>query len=257
MDNEIKKKIIAEYLLGKGSTTISRELKIHKPGVLKVIKEAGLTRKRDRCKSLNIEKKGDKYFVDRICPSCKQKIITYSKDKVIACRNHFRKVNENIICKSCSLKLQIGEGNPFYGKKHNKNTLKKLSDIMIESLKTIPRKQNIVSKKEKKLLAEAKKLKYKIKGSYNVANYICDIFIEKLNLIIEFNGDYWHCNPSIYSNDYYHKHKKKYAQEIWKEDEVRIDNIKKLGYNLEVIWEKDFNKNPNILKTIIKKYVKN
>jgi G:T-mismatch repair DNA endonuclease (very short patch repair protein) len=34
---------------------------------------------------------------------------------------------------------------------------------------------------------------------------------------------------------------------------LRVDNIKKYGYNLEVIWECDLDK-PNNLKTILKKY---
>lgn len=47
--------------------------------------------------------------------------------------------------------------------------------------------------------------------------------------------------------------KKRRAKEIWVEDNLRVDNIKKYGYNLEVIWECDLYK-PNNLKTILKKY---
>ena len=89
-----------------------------------------------------------------------------------------------------------------------------------------------------------------------IHEYICDIFIKDLNLIIEYNGDYWHCNPKKYEPDYIHPHKKKKAEEIWNDDKVRIDNLKKYGYNLEVIWESEFDEKFTI-QNIIKKYVKN
>ena len=78
-------------------------------------------------------------------------------------------------------------------------------------------------------------------------------FIPSLNLIIEFNGDYWHCNPNKYDKDYYHIIKQKKSKDIWEEDQIRVDNIKKNGYNLEVIWECDL-KTPYYLNTILKKY---
>ena len=252
MDKTLKEKIIKEYLSGKGSPTIAKELKTYKPGVLKVIREAGLTRKRDRCQSLDIINDGDKFYITRKCPMCRKEIKTISKYKVVACRNHFNKLNGSSICKPCSLKLQEGKGNPFYGKKHTKETLKLISETISKN----PPRQNSVSNKEKKLLTEVKKLKYKPIGSYPVDKYICDIYIKELNLIIEFNGDYWHCNPKKYKEDYFHPHKKKTAKEIWKEDKIRVDNIKKYGYNLMIIWERDFEK-PNYIKNIIKKYVKN
>ena len=77
-----------------------------------------------------------------------------------------------------------------------------------------------------------------------------------MNLIIEYFGDYWHCNPCKYKNDYLHPHKKKTSEEIWKDDKIRIDNIKNYGYNLEVVWESEY-KGKTTLKEIIKKYVKN
>jgi G:T-mismatch repair DNA endonuclease (very short patch repair protein) len=252
MEKELKEKIIKEYLLGKGSTIISRELKVYKPGVLKVIRDAGLTRKRDRCKSLDIQNDGDNFYILRKCPICKKDIKSVSKNKTIACRNHFRKTNEKTLCKPCSLKLQKGKENPFYGKKHTKETLISISKTISEN----PPRQNSVSSKEKKLLTKIKNLKYKPVGSYQVDKYVCDIFIKELNLIIEFNGDYWHCNPKKYDKDYLHPHKNKTAKEIWEEDKLRIDNIKSYGYNLIVIWESDFEK-PSFVKNIITEYVKN
>jgi len=301
MEKEIKEKIIKEYLSGKGSTTIVKELNINKRVVLKVIKDAGLTRKRDRCQSLDIINDDGKYSVDRICPKCNKQIKTTSKDKIIACRNHFKKINGTGLCKPCSLKLQVGEGNSFYGKKHTKETkvkisksrkgkamgkgnsmskqkwrnkarknlikkwesgdLEKTRKFMSEKLKETRRagkiKSVIVSKKEKEILKEIKKMGFDVIGSYKIDTKICDIYIPSLNLIIEYNGDYWHCNPKKYKSDYYNKKKNKFAWEIWEYDKNKLELIKNNGYTLEVIWESDFKNNNKIIKHIIKKYVTN
>jgi hypothetical protein len=41
-----------------------------------------------------------------------------------------------------------------------------------------------------------------------------DIYFPKLNKAIEYNGDYWHCNPNKYEADYFHKKSKLTAKEI-------------------------------------------
>jgi G:T-mismatch repair DNA endonuclease (very short patch repair protein)/predicted RNA-binding Zn-ribbon protein involved in translation (DUF1610 family) len=252
MDIKTEKKIISEYKKGKGSLIISRIIGLSKFTILKVLNKHNLIRKRDRCSTLDITKEDEKYYVTRKCPNCGENIKTISKDKTIACRNHFKKINGTSLCKLCARKLQIGKMNPFFGKTHTKETVEIISRKISEN----PPRQNSVSNKEKKLLTQVKKLKYNPIGSYSVGRYVCDIYIESLNLIIEFNGDYWHCNPNKYNEEYLHPHKKKMAKEIWEEDKLRVDNIKKYGYNLEVIWECDLNK-PNNLKTILDKYAKN
>lgn len=70
--------------------------------------------------------------------------------------------------------------------------------------------------------------------------------------VIEFNGDYWHCNPKTYNKNYYHKHLKMFAYEIWEKDEMRINSIKNVGYDVLIIWESDYNnyRNETIQKCI-------
>lgn len=82
-----------------------------------------------------------------------------------------------------------------------------------------------------------KKIKVKLDGKT-----ICpDICFN--NKIIECFGDYWHCNPLIYSEDYYHKRIKKYARDVWLKDEIRLNILKNKGYDILIIWEKDYNSN--------------
>jgi len=283
MGNKInldEKKVLQEYISGKSSLVLSSEFGVSKPTILKILKKHNVTRKRDRCNSLNIIKKDEFYIVERVCPSCKKTILTKSKNKTIACRNHFNKIEKNIECKKCSLESQIGTGNPFYGKKHTKKTKKeisksrkgkgmgknnsmaklenreKLKEILLKRIEINPINFNSRSKSEIEIFEKIKKQFTNTKHSKVLRPYICDIFIPELNLIIEYNGDYWHCNPNKYNFDYYHELKKMSAEEIWNYDKKKIDLIKSNGYNLEVIWETEYNKNPKLINKIIKKYVK-
>jgi G:T-mismatch repair DNA endonuclease (very short patch repair protein) len=272
--------VIKEYLSGKSSLVLSVEFGVSKPKILSILKKYNVTKKRDRCETLEYKIIGGYYIIERICPTCKKIVATKSKDKVIACRNYFNKLNEKRDCKTCSLEKQKGEGNPFYGKKHNKNTKNKISksrkgkavgdknamsnplyrekvkNKFLERIKTNPAKHKNRSKNEIIIYNKIKKKFKNAKYSFVVKPYICDIFIPDLNLIIEYNGDYWHCNPNKYDQNYYHKIKKKTAKEIWERDNIKIDLIKKNGYTLEVLWEYDYNQNPKIINEIIKKYVK-
>lgn len=64
------------------------------------------------------------------------------------------------------------------------------------------------------------------------------------NKMIEINGDYWHCNPLMYKEDYFNKSKRLYAKEIWEYDARKAECAKKHGYKLLVVWENEYNQNP-------------
>jgi hypothetical protein len=298
MDEKTRKKIISEYKKGKSSLDIVKIVKLSKPTILKVLNKNGLIRKRDRCSSLDIKKDGEKYYVIRKCPKCNKNIKTFSKDRVIACRNHFNKLKGTSLCKPCSFELQKGEGNPFYGKTHKKESIKKISKsrkgkgtgnsnsmsnpiwrkkasdnlkkkwgsgelektrkLMSEHMKKTIKlgkiKSGITSKKEKEIIQFLKEHNIPSTQSYRVDTKICDIYIPSLNLIIEYFGDYWHCNPNKYNEDYFNQKKNMSAKEIWNYDKMKIDLIINYGYNLEVIWETELKSNNNKIITILKKY---
>jgi hypothetical protein len=298
MDSKIEKFIIKEYQNGKSSIEISNLVGYSKPTILKILREKNLIRKRDRCNKLTYHRDGEYYVVHRNCPTCGNEIPTKSKDKTIACRNHFNKVNDGVDCKKCSLVKQNGAGNPFYGKKHTKKTknqisksrtgkatgkdnsmsnpkhrlkaTKKLKEkwdngemehvrkIMSETIKKNIKngkfKSVIKSKAEKEIKKIIEKLNFDVISSYRVDTKICDIFIPNLNLIIEYNGDYWHCNPKKYDKNYFNQKKSKYAWQLWEYDQDKLDLIKSKGYNIEVIWEFDFKSNKTIIEEIIFKY---
>lgn len=64
------------------------------------------------------------------------------------------------------------------------------------------------------------------------------------NKIIEFFGDYWHCNPKIKNSDFViRRGKKTYtAESIWKIDKWRNEMFENNGYHVMVVWENDYNK---------------
>ena len=76
--------------------------------------------------------------------------------------------------------------------------------------------------------------------------YIVDGFIENKNIVIEYNGDYWHCNPDIYLPEdiITIRGERISAKSIWDYDSKRKnDIIEKLQCKYIVVWENDFIKN--------------
>lgn len=77
------------------------------------------------------------------------------------------------------------------------------------------------------------------------------------NKIIEFQGDYWHCNPKIYKEDYFNKVIKMSAKEIWNKDAAKKRIAEKNNYSVLYVWESDYKADPT--KELIKciKFLKN
>jgi hypothetical protein len=74
------------------------------------------------------------------------------------------------------------------------------------------------------------------------------------NKIIEFNGDMWHANPRLFKkNDKPNPHNNLSSKEIWNYDNKKINEAKKEGYKILIIWESDFKNNK---KEIISKCIK-
>ena len=66
----------------------------------------------------------------------------------------------------------------------------------------------------------------------------CFIFdLRKHKSLIEFNGDFWHCNPAKYTEDYFHPIKKMTAKAIWAYDEEKTRAAELRGYKVLTVWE--------------------
>lgn len=93
--------------------------------------------------------------------------------------------------------------------------------------------QNRVSKIELEFSEHMKKNGIIHEHQYKVGSFIADFYIESKNLIIEFDGTYWHK-----------------LERIMKKDKRKESYYKKMGYNLLRIDEMDYRKFPD--KTIEK-----
>ncbi len=78
--------------------------------------------------------------------------------------------------------------------------------------------------------------------------YLYDYTDLKRKKIIEYNGDQYHANPKIYEKDSYphpyHKTNNYTAEEIRKRDKEKIDLAKSKGYDVLVIWDSEYRKDP-------------
>ena len=136
-------------------------------------------------------------------------------------------------------KFLPAEQQPFYGKKHNKEYYDKRDKTVFErygvKFATELARSSPRSKKEK--LLENLLKGYSI--NKRVGSYKPDYLSEDKKHIIEVYGDYWHCNPKIYSDDFIHPYYKMTAKERRTLDEKRKQYLESLGNTVTVVWESD------------------
>ena len=96
---------------------------------------------------------------------------------------------------------------------------------------------------------------YIIHNDLTHKNYLLDFYDKTKNLVIEFQGDYWHANPKIYNKEdilefpshILNRKDKIIVEEIWEYDKNKKDFIcKELNNPIYLqIWESDYRSNPN------------
>jgi very-short-patch-repair endonuclease len=74
-----------------------------------------------------------------------------------------------------------------------------------------------------------------------------DFYLPEFNVIIEVDGDYWHCNPKIFPEAKYASQKRNIIKDVIK-NEWAIEN----GYTIVRFWEKDIKEEPG---TVLNKLV--
>lgn len=98
------------------------------------------------------------------------------------------------------------------------------------------------SKAHKKIHENIKHLGYDI--HVQIDSCCVDECNKELKIIIEYNGDFWHCNPKSWKPRDYNTVIKMYAEDKWNLDFKRRMTLKRLGYTVIVIWENDWIDNP-------------
>lgn len=132
-------------------------------------------------------------------------------------------------------KLDIsGDKNPFYGKKHSKDTIKKIRDARA--------KQNFSfynSSIELKIQEFLKKLGIEYITHFCINeiehSYSCDIFIPSEKMVIECDGNYFHGNPKLFPQEKLNQKQ----MEQKERDAFRNKELKEKGYKVLRLWENE------------------
>lgn len=238
------------------------------------------------------------FLLNRICEHCGTNISDQNKS--------------NFCCKCYPKYGTLGKNNPFFGKKHSKQTIELLKEkcktasinkwkdetyrehvithvIGLKRTEKFKHEQSERAKKQmkdpeqRKLRSELMKkswenenIVYTPKISINsskqekeffellnkyievkqkhVIKYISPVtkrklhlfpdgYIENLNLVIEFNGSFWHADIRLFPDDILIVHHGISAGDIRKNNELKKELYTSLGYNYIEIWSKDFMEN--------------
>ena len=170
--------------------------------------------------------------------------ISFEKWKIFFENNGFEMISKihnhsyNVVCKVCKNEFKFSTQRIY----NNTNELCPYCN---------PNK--FYSNQEKQLLEYIKSFyKHEIieNDRKQIKPYELDIWIPDLKLAIEFNGDYWHCNPKIY--DEHDIILGKCVSEIWKKDEWKKDECINNNIKLITIWEYDWKFRNDIVKRYLK-----
>jgi hypothetical protein len=92
---------------------------------------------------------------------------------------------------------------------------------------------------------------------YTTQHYIkeirhyCDVFIPKRNIIVEFQGDYWHGNPKKYTRE----ELSPYQIDKVKKDEALRMYCSEHNIRLIEVWESDYNRDPGGTKKLLEESI--
>lgn len=126
-----------------------------------------------------------------------------------------------------------GKLHPMYGKHHSDEVKKKIVTNMRHTF-------SHTSLGEKSLQNAVKKLFPNAKCNAPVETFNVDILIPEKLLIVEYFGDFWHCNPNKWQAEDYNRRLHMTAKEKWQQDEKRTETLKQLGYKVVVVWESTY-----------------
>lgn len=100
---------------------------------------------------------------------------------------------------------------------------------------------SVISKPEKTVIEWVKKAGFDVTTQFQLGNFLFDAHVNNTNVLIEHHGDYWHCNPRVYTrgaiNDMQKSHQRR--------DFTKSALAKKMGYYLITVWELDVNQKPD------------
>lgn len=98
----------------------------------------------------------------------------------------------------------------------------------------------VISKPELLVISWIRDANYEIDTQYQLHKFLYDAHVKNTNILIEVNGDYWHCNPKVYVNGPINDLQKSHMRRDFAKKGFAI----KAGYYLITLWEKNIKENP-------------
>lgn len=161
-----------------------------------------------------------------------------------------------------SERMKSPDHNWMIGKHHDKETKQIISEALKERWAEgryleVSHHRKRVSNAESKIQTYLLKLfqDVEFQKHFNGVSYQYDFFLPSLNLIIEYQGDYWHFNPKKYPSGSLVTRPKKgkvLVDTIWERDRKKKEAIENLGYKVIYFWESDYKeKGIEFIQTLI------
>lgn len=199
-------------------------------------------------------------------PECRKEHSLFNKTKVCKfCSNEFimSSPKQEFCTKSCYWNYRNNNPHVIFQSNQWKNLVEKKCEKCGNIFKVYPYRENTakfcsyeclhkdgynVSNFEKDVISVLSflldKCNIKIGKCLNFKDrkYCPDIIINE-NIIIECNGDYWHCNPDLYESEFFHKNIRATAKDIWERDNIKKEYLQNKGFVVYFLWENNWNKN--------------
>lgn len=115
-------------------------------------------------------------------------------------------------------------------------------------------KNSIETSKQQKMINDLlDEMNIKYIGEYNCKYYLVDHYLSDYHLMIEVQGDFWHCSPLLSNKSNTSGIKGNLTKD--KRKHTYIKN--KYGIEILYLWEKDINENFELCKKLIELYINN
>lgn len=205
-------------------------------------------------------------FCSRVCQSSWQKSISWEEKvgSIVACEIR-KKRKENTGRKNA----MYGKSRPDLSARNKAGKGKKASIELKEKLSLVQKKswasgdrkitKAFISKPEREIADYIRSLNIEVIQQFHIKgfhwNY--DLYLPSYNLVIEYNGSLWHCNPKKFKEDEvaYFPGKTVNVKDVWAKDKLKNDMLIEKGYYLEIIWDDDYKEEKfKIIDKLINKY---
>jgi very-short-patch-repair endonuclease len=141
---------------------------------------------------------------------------------------------------------KLNEGMLEYWSKPENRDAKRLSQVKYLQEKQINQKSKLEQRFEDMLV----ELNIQFINQHPLNGYLYDFYIPKHNILIEVDGDWFHCNPDVHLEAIYEIQKFVKVNDERKNIIAKENNIPLLRF-----WEKDINDNPDVVKSKLLGYL--